>query len=153
MSVASTYHHTQKGPWSLLVYAIGIAFFIARWYLPPVPGLDITFLVTGLFMLLLGASFHHLVVADEGSQLAIRFGPFPLFRRRIWYDDVREVKMGRTTVLDGWGIHWNPWSGSVRNIWGRDCVVLRLKRGKLKVGTDDPQGLAEFLKYRISSRE
>ena len=149
MSEADTYHHTQKGPWGLLLYAVAAVFFTASWYLP-VLALKITFLVTGLFMLLLGASFGHLTVADEGDQLAIRFGPFPLFRKRIWYDHIREVETDRTTFLDGWGIHWSPWGGWVWNIWGRDCVVLRFERGMLRVGTDDPQGLVEFLKHRMS---
>ncbi|HBO43207.1 MAG TPA: hypothetical protein DD670_04590 [Planctomycetaceae bacterium] len=48
---------------------------------------------------------------NEGDQLAVHFGPFPLFRKRIRYDDLLEVKKGRTTLLDGWGIHRNPWSG------------------------------------------
>jgi hypothetical protein len=49
----------------------------------------------------------------------------------------------------GWGIHWNPWGGWVWNIWGFDCVVLQLNRGMFRVGTDDPDGLVEFLRRRI----
>ena len=147
-----TYHHTQKGPWSLLLYALTAAFLTAGW-LMPLLALRITFLVTGLFMFLLGVSLGHLTVADEDTQLAIRFGPFPLFRKRIWYDDIREVETGRTTFLDGWGIHWSPWGGWVWNIRGWECVVIRLKRGTLRVGTDDPHGLAEFLKTRIAKND
>ena len=144
-----TYHHAQKGPWFVLLYVLTAAFLAASWHLP-VFALRITFFVTGLLMLLLGVSFHYLAIDDEGNQLGIRFGPFPLFRKWIFYDDILGVEAGRTTFLDGWGIHWSPWGGWVWNIWGRDCVVLRLKRGTLKVGTDDPQGLADFLKDRIS---
>ena len=104
-----------------------------------------------LFMLLLGASCGHLTIEDEGDRLSVRFGPFPLFRRRIPYDDILEVETGRTTFLEGWGIHWSPWGGWVWNIWGYDCVLLRLKRGKLKIGTDDAAGLAEFVSSRIRS--
>jgi hypothetical protein len=39
----------------------------------------------------------------------------------------------------------------VWNVWGYDGVVLRLKRGKLQVGTDDAEGLAEFLRSQIFS--
>jgi hypothetical protein len=74
-----------------------------------------------------------------------------LFRRRIPYDVILEVETGRTTFLEGWGIHWSPWGGWVWNIWGYDCVLLRLKRGKLKIGTDDAEGLAEFVSSRIRS--
>jgi hypothetical protein len=134
-----------------MCYAFAAAFVIASLSLP-VLALQITFFVTALFMLLLGASCGHLTVADEGNQLAIRFGPFPLFRKRIWYDDIIDAEKGRTTFLDGWGIHWSPWGGWVWNIWGYECVVLRLKRGKLKIGTDDPDGLVRFLEGRISER-
>ena len=143
------YHHTQKGPWWLLVYAVAAVFLTVSWYVQNVPALAITFGVTGLLMFLLGASFHHLTVADEGRRLAIRFGSFPLFRKRIWYDEIREVEVGRTAVLDGWGIHMSLRGGWVWNIWGRDCVVIRQERGVTRVGTDDAQGLAEFLKTRI----
>jgi hypothetical protein len=135
----------------LLLYAFGAALLTASWFMRPEPVLNIVFSVAGCFMLLLGASFHHLTVEDEGNQLAIRFGPFPLFRKRIWYDDIREVETGRTTFLDGWGIHWSPWGGLVWNIWGDDCVVLRLKRSTIRVGTDDPDGLVAFLRGRIAA--
>jgi len=128
---------------------LAIAFLVAAKYLP-VLALQITFLVTGLFLLLLGASLGYLTVEDEGDRLVVRFGPFPLFRRRIPYDDILEVETGRTTFLEGWGIHWSPLGGWVWNIWGYNCVVLRLKRGKLKIGTDDAVGLSEFLKTRIA---
>ncbi len=149
MPFTVTYHHTQKGPWGLLCYAFAAAFLVAAIYLP-VLALQITFLVTALFMLLLGASLGNLTVEDEGDQLAIHFGPVPLFRKRISYDDILEVEQARTTFLEGWGIHWSPGGGWVWNIWGYDCVVLRLKRGTLKVGTDDAEGLADFLKTRIT---
>jgi len=147
-----TYHHTQKAPWHVLLCALATALLTAGWFTRPEPVLNVLFSASGLLMLLLGASFHHLTVEDEGHQLVLRFGLLPLFgKRRIWYDDICGVERGRTTFLDGWGIQWSPWSGWVWNIWGYDCVVLRLKRSILRVGTDDPQGLAEFLKSRIAA--
>jgi len=143
------YHHTQKGPWGLMCYAFAAAFLTASWAMPvPVPRM--TSFAAGILMLLLAGSLGQLTVADEGDHLDIRFGPFPLFRKRIVYADIVEVEKGRTNFLDGWGIHWNPWHGWVWSIWGYDCVVIRLKRGTIRVGTDDPDGLAEFLKERVS---
>jgi hypothetical protein len=40
--------------------------------------------------------------------------------------------------------------GWVWNIWGYDCVVIRMKRGTLRVGTDDADGLVEFLRSRTT---
>jgi len=145
-----SYHHMQRGPWGLLCCAFAGVFLLAALY-SPVLALQITFLVTGLFLLLLGASLVHLTVEDEGDRLAVRFSPFPLFRKCIRYDDILGVETARTTFLDGWGIHWSPRGGWVWNIWGYDCVVLRLRRSTLKIGTNDAEELAEFLKSRIRS--
>lgn len=145
-----SYRHTQKGPWGLLLYVLGVVFLAVGWSVPLLP-VRITFLITGVLIFLLGMSFHHMTVADEGNQVTIRFGPFPLFRKRIDYGEIRAVEKGRTTILDGWGIHLSLRGGWVWNIWGRDCVVIQLKRGIIRVGTDDPDGLAEFLKRRMGS--
>ena len=142
-----SYDRTQKGPWGLLLCAIAIVLLTLTWTVPNVPALPSAFGVIGFVVL--GTSFHQLTVADEGNQLTVHFGPLTLFRKRIWYEDINEAERGRTTLLDGWGIHWTPWGGSVWNIWGFDCVVLRLTKGTLEVGTDDPDGLVEFLKARI----
>ncbi len=145
------YHHTQKAPWFLLLFALAALFFTVAWVTRAEPVLPAILFLSGLLMAALGYSFQHLTVADEGERLAIWFGPLPLFRRRIRYDDMREVEIGRTTIMDGWGIHWSPWGGWVWNIWGRDCVVIRRRRGVIKVGTDDAERLAEFLEGRKSS--
>ncbi|MBL8828011.1 MAG: hypothetical protein JNM18_13620 [Planctomycetaceae bacterium] len=102
----------------------------------------------GLFVLLLAASFHHLTVRDLGNCLQVAFGPVPLFRRSVAYQDIESVAVGRTTILDGWGIHVSLRGGWVWNIWGRDCVELRLRRGVWRIGTDDAANLAQFVRTR-----
>jgi hypothetical protein len=103
-------------------------------------------------MAMLGYSMQHLTVSDEGDRLAICFGPLPLFRRRIRYDDIIGVEIGRTTIMDGWGIHWSPWGGWVWSLSAGRCVVIRHQRGITSVGTDDAEGLAEFLKSRTDGQ-
>jgi hypothetical protein len=98
----------------------------------------------------LGPAFHHLTVEDQGDVLAIRFGPVPLFCRTVSYVDVRSVEIGRTLLLDGWGIHLSVRGGWVWNLWGRTCVVVHCKNGKtLWIGTDDAENLAEFLGSKV----
>ncbi|MFW5692869.1 MAG: hypothetical protein ACOCWL_01500 [Thermoguttaceae bacterium] len=145
----STYFHTQKGPWHLILCALAVVFFGVSWFVPDAVA-SAVLLVVGLAVLVLARAFKELTVADEGDQLAVRFGPLPLFQKRIRYDDIRIVERGRTSLLDGWGIHWNPSNGWVWNIWGRDCIVLRLERGILRIGTDDREGLADLLKRKLS---
>ena len=146
---AVSYRHTQWAPWYLVLDAIGVALLVAAW-LSHEP-LFARWLMVGLgtLFLLLGASFQHLTVEDQGDHLDIRFGPLPLFRRRVRYEDMRDVEVGRTTLLEGWGVHLSLRGGWVWNIWGRDCVVIHLERGTLRVGTDDTRNLAEFLGRRI----
>jgi len=82
---------------------------------------------------------------ESGHRLAIRFDPLPLFRTGVRYEDIEGVEVGRTTVLDGWGIHRSLRGGWVWSVWGRECVVVRHRRGVLRVGTDDAANLALFL--------
>ncbi len=141
---ADAYRHTQKGPWPALLVALAAVFLAVSWFVPDAP-LRILLVVCALSMLVLAPSFGQLTVADEGDRLAVRFGPLPLFQRQIRYSDIRIVERGRTTLLDGWGIHWHPWRGWVWNVWGRDCIVLRLEKGIVRIGTDDREGLARLL--------
>jgi hypothetical protein len=148
-----TYWHRQSAPMCLLLYALASVLFVIGWSLRYEPVVSVVLPLTGLFMLVLAPSFHHLTVSDEGEALALRFGPLPLFRTAIRYDGIRRVEVGRTTVLDGWGIHLSLRGGWVWNIWGRDCVVVHLKTGILRIGTDDAENLAGFIHTRIEENQ
>jgi hypothetical protein len=145
---AAAYLHTQKAPLWLLLYGGAVACIVLAWILPPPadsPGL-IILLASALLLALASSACHDLTVADEGDCLAIRFGPLPLFRRRVRYDDIEQVEKGRSVFLDGWGIHYSVRGGWVWNIWGRDCVVVHLTGGRvLRIGTDDAENLISFL--------
>ena len=118
-----------------------------------VPPLRLTFPLLSLLMLVLAASFHHLTVKDNGDRLSISFGPIPLFRRSVRYEDIKAVEVGRTTFLDGWGIHMSLRGGWVRNLWSRDCLVVHFKKGgMLRIGTDDAMCLAAFLSDQIKEQ-
>jgi hypothetical protein len=98
-------------------------------------------------------AFHHLTVEDQGNRLTIRFGPLPLFRRAVRYHDIEKVEVGRTTILDGWGIHRSIRGGWVWNIWGRDCIVVHLKTSVLRIGTDDAENLVGFLELKMDQKQ
>lgn len=144
------YHHTQRGYWHVLLYAIAALLVTVSLKLRGDPAAAVALPLLAALFAAIAASFQHLTVADEGNRLLIQFGPVPLFRKRIWYDEIRQVEAGRTTILDGWGIHWVPGRGTVWTIWGFDCVVIRLERKTLRIGTDDPQGLVKFLRSRTA---
>ena len=52
-------------------------------------------------------------------------------------------------ILDGWGIHLSIRGGWVWNLWGRDCVVVHLTKGVLRIGTDDAENFARFLEGKV----
>jgi hypothetical protein len=150
------YDHTQTAPLHLLLVGVGIAMLIGGWLTPELVVQIILFTSSGL-MLLAACCFRHLTVSDESDWLLISFGPLPLFRRRIMYSDIETVEQGRTTILDGWGIHLSPSGGWTWNLWGFGCVDVWYKKGskvkKVRIGTDDSVGLEAFLKERSSKRE
>ena len=149
MSDEPTYRHRQRAPLCLLLYALAVAYLALGWLVRDAPPIPWLFPPIGLLMLVVAASFHHLSVVDRGDVLAISFGPIPLFRRTVRYADIVKVEVGRTRLLDGWGIHYSIRGGWVWNIWGRDCVVVHLQKGVLRIGTDDAANLAGFVKTRI----
>ena len=139
------YRHTQKAPLCLSLYGSALLCFVLAGMIGDKPGIFITGGV-GVLIALLAPCFHNLTVADQGDVLSIRFGPMPLFSRTVNYADIEQVEVGRTTILDGWGIHYSLRGGWVWNLWGRDCVVVHFnKGGVLRIGTDDAEALARFL--------
>ena len=149
-----TYWHRQAAPLCLLLYVLASVFLWIGCNLRHEAGASIVMLLAGVVNLVLAASFHHLTVADEGPALSIRFGPLPLFRTAILYDDIRRVELGRTTLLDGLGLHLSLRGGWVWNLWGRDCVVLHLRNGSIfRIGSDDAENLAGFVKTRIEDED
>jgi hypothetical protein len=145
------YTHTQKAPLCLLVYGSAVALFVAAWFTRNELPIALILGGTGVLTFLLGMSFHHLSVEDQGDRLAIRFGPLPLFRRSVKYADIEKVEVGRTLILDGWGIHWSIRGGWLWNLWGRNCVVVHWKNGGvMRIGTDDAEHLARLLEGKMA---
>jgi len=146
---APGYSHMQKYPLCLILYGSALACFALAWMVGSAPG-SIIAVAVGLLITLLAPAFHHLTIVDDGDRLAIRFGPLPLFRRTVPYADMLKVEVGRTLILDGWGIHYSVRGGWVWNLWGRDCVVVHLRSGVVWIGTDDAPNLARFLEGKVA---
>jgi hypothetical protein len=80
--------------------------------------------------------------------LALRFGPLPLLRKRFRSADFTTVEVGRSPILDGWGIHYNPGRGWTCNVWGFGCVKLTLGRKIVRVGRDEADELAKVIQEK-----
>lgn len=146
------YSHTQKSPLCLILYGSALGCFGLAWLAGDTPGLYVACAV-GLVIAVIAPTFHHLAVEDQGDYLAVRFGPLGLVHtRKVLYDEIEKVEVGRTMILDGWGIHYSLWGGWVWNIWGRDCVVVHLRNGLLRIGTDDAENLTRFLEGKVGQQ-
>jgi hypothetical protein len=144
----NTYSHTQRGWLQSVVLISAGACAAGAWFNRAVPPVRLQLLViTGVFLLLSWA-FAWLIVRDEGDRLAVRFGPLPLFRKLIPYAEMTGAEPCRTSFWAGWGIHRTR-RGWLWNIHGRDAVEVVTRKGNTLIGTDDPQGLATFLKTKI----
>jgi len=145
------YDHTQRGLLHWLLGGISVLFWALAapaWADEPVAG--VILLVVGAVMALLAPCVAHLRVRDEGDALRVAFGPWHLLSTRVPYADVEAVAAGRSRLIDGWGIHWMPGRGWTWNVHGFEAVELTLSRGRrLRIGTDDPAGLAAFVASRL----
>ena len=144
-----TYTHTQSGRWHYVLFALTLAILAGAWITRSHPPLAIILLVSAATFALCGLVFGSLTISDEGDRLALHFGPLPLLRKRIRYADITAVEIGRTSILDGWGIHFIPGRGWTYNVWGFACVKLTLGRKVIRVGTDDAEGLAKIIRKKI----
>ena len=145
------YLHTQTAPLCLILYASSLLCFALAVGIGDTPGVYIAVAVGGV-LALLGPAIHHLKVEDRGDRLAVRFGPLPLLRTSVSYADIVSVEVGRTLVLDGWGVHYSVRGGWMWNLWGRACLVVKLKSGVLRIGTDDAGNLIRFLEINTGGR-
>lgn len=146
------YRHTQEGWFHWLVGVLGAGEVLAGALAPAPAPVRLLVIGIGLLLLALAAAFARLTVEERGGSLVLSFGPLPLFHRSIPYREIRSFRAARSWLVDGWGIHWVPWRGWTWNLWGRDCVEIETVRGgRVRVGTDDPEGLVAHLSARTGS--
>lgn len=142
------YNHTQYGRWHYILFAFTLASLVGAFLARTVPPIVIILLVSAAIFALCGLNFGSLTIRDEGDHLALCYGPLPVFRKRIRYADITGVEAGRIKIIDGWGIHYMLGRGWTYNIWGFSCVKLTLGRKVIRVGTDDADALAKFIREK-----
>ena len=145
------YTHTQRSPLGFLLCLMGLAMLAAGWFLRADPVAAIILGATGVVIVLVGTMFGYQKVCDGGDRLLVRFGPLPVFRTQIPYADMTAVEPDRSSVIDGWGIHYVPWRGWTFNLWGLDCVKIVLGQRIVRVGTDDRENLVAFLRSKVAA--
>ena len=144
------YQHTQHAPLGYILLAIGLIMVLATLWIPEVEGKWVMG-VSAAIMLLVAGMFQTLSTSDEGEHLLFKFGPLPLFQRKVPFQDITAIEAGKTNWLDGWGVHASLKGGWVWNLWGFDCLVLHLSQGRtLRIGTDDVAGLQTYLQEKLA---
>ena len=147
------YVHTQKAPLHYMLHSVAAILLISAWLSLGEPILAIILVFTGCLLVILALCFCSLTVSDDREQLSIRFGLMPIFRKSIAYSDITRVESGRSSFIDGWGIHYVPGRGWIYNLWGFDCVVVYLGKKVIRIGTDDVDNLVDFLNRRIGPEQ
>ncbi len=152
------YSHTQHGRLHYFFLVFSMAMLVAVWLTRRELGawlshrelmvLNLVLVIAAIFVLC-ALMFGSLTIRDEGEWLALRYGPLPVLRKRIRYADITSVEPGRTSIIDGWGIHYIPGRGWTYNLWGFGCVKLSLGRKIVRVGTDDVDNLVRFLRGKV----
>ncbi len=146
-----SYSHTQTAPLYYLLLGVAAVMLLSAWLTLGEPAIAITLGISGAVVLLLAFCFASLTISDEVDRLSIRFGPLPLFRKSIPYTEITGVEPGRTSFIDGWGIHYVPGRGWTYNLWGFDCAVIHRGTKVIRVGTDDPEDLVAFLQQKCAA--
>ena len=144
------YHHVQQSPIHFLLYLVTAFMFVFAWQIRDDVAPSIVVLVVAAVMVFLSLSFQTLTVSDhEGQFLDVRYGPLNLFGTRIAYDDITAVEQGRSSLLDGWGIHFIPFRGWTINLWGFECAKISRGNKVIRIGTDDSENLVQFLREQM----
>lgn len=148
--LTSEYTHTQKGPWPWVLGIVSVVMLVAGAAgLSQALPVGILLIVVSVIIALLGCCVGTLTVSDGGDELLVRYGPLPAFRFRIPYDSIRELRIAQSRLIDGWGIHYIPGRGWTCNLYGYDCIEFYSGKRLTRIGTDDPNGLYQFLQNRI----
>jgi hypothetical protein len=143
------YDHTQHGSWHRILFVMAGMMLIGAWVAHEELAVVVLLLATTAILLLFALMFGSLTIRDEGEWLALRYGPLHVFRKRIRYADITAVEPGRTSIIDGWGIHYILGRGWTYNLWGFGCVKLTLGRTVVRVGSDDADSLTAFLRNKL----
>ena len=135
------YHHTQRGTLTIVVCLLLAALdAVMMWRSGQWP------LAAVLILLLaVAAVFSSLTVEVSDNELRWHFGP-GLWAYRVPLSDIQTVAAVRNHWWNGFGIRIGT-GFRLYNVSGLDAVELRLKSSDVRrIGTDDPQGLAQALK-------
>jgi len=110
-------------------------------------GASITLYISVVVLMLVGLTFSTLDTEDTGEELEVHFGPLPLIRKRIRYDEIDHFSASRSTWIEGWGLRYTT-QGWLWNARGFDCVLFKVKGKTFRIGTNDMEALLQHLEEK-----
>jgi hypothetical protein len=142
------YEHTQKAGLPFY-FALATSFIVGAIICTDViPSVGIILFVIFLLLFLL-LMMYALTVTIDDTHIRVRFGP-GVFFKKFPLAEITEIGPKYKTYFWGWGIRWYP-GGWLYNIAGFDSVEIIFKNGKkTRIGTDEPQQLAEAIRRAIT---
>jgi hypothetical protein len=141
MNMSIYYKHTQFGTLTVSVLVAATVLlvllgFIVGWH-PVAVGVS-------LILLICAALFYSLTVEISNDHLEIRFG-VGIIKKRFEIKDIEKAYPVRNRWYYGWGIRWIP-HGWLYNVSGLDAIEIVMSSGKrYRVGTDQPNELAQVV--------
>ena len=149
--IPTTYSHTQRLPYCLILFGSSIPFFVLAWLAreqPVRPCSDDRFRTSP------GTSRAGLPSPDgrrRGRSTGDPLRPLPFLETSVRYADISGSRSGaRRSWMAGESIGTHGTAGSGTS-GAADCVVIHRRRGVLRVGSDDAENLAEFLKGKMGA--
>lgn len=138
------YYERQRSPWTLFILLV-VLVEIGLPLVIPLPFVaSVVMMVCAGVVTIIGFAFAELILEDNGESLRVRFGPLPLAATQIDYSEIISVTQERSTIFDGWGLRRTR-GGWLWNIWGFDCIAITTKTKTVRVGTQQPTELLQFL--------
>ena len=116
------------------------------------PMSDLGLIIFAVFVFSLIAMFWFMQLKTEIDQNEIRMRFFPLVKKRVSWEEIKNAEIVNYGFVGGWGIRLSTKYGTVYNIKGDKGLAIELLNGKnFLIGTQKPNELTAMLE-KISSK-
>lgn len=116
-------------------------------------GLAVVGSLTIVLLLLVVLGLYSMKLVTEVRDDGVYISFFPLYRRRIAFQDILRCEPATYSPLGefgGWGIRWNPWKGLAYSASGNTGVRLELVGGRrVLVGSQRAGELARTIQGKL----
>ena len=141
------YEHTQRGTWLMVIWGLRV--------LSALTGIKRKGLTAGRFIALVVnvvvlVAFTNLHVAVDDQALEVCFRP-GFVRRRVPLSEIESCEVVTNRWYWGWGVRLTP-RGTLYNVSGLRAVEVSLHSGRrLRIGSDEPERLAEAVRAGLAA--